>query len=80
MPNDIGNDNTDNNVDTHTSGEAVNRLAIIAVIGLFMASPILVLFAHPITAFTESVAKQQFDSKSYVDAVLSKQALPGKKN
>lgn len=58
-----------------TNGGTPNRVANIAVIGLLMASPLLVIFAGSITAFTESVAKQQFDSKGYIEAVLSKQAV-----
>lgn len=57
------------------SGDAPNPLATIAVIGLFAISPVLVIFAQPITAFTESAAKQQFDSQRYVDSVLSKQPV-----
>ncbi|WP_428085938.1 monovalent cation/H+ antiporter subunit D [Candidatus Thioglobus sp.] len=53
----------------------VNRIAVIVVIGLFTISPLLVIFAKPITTFTESAAKQQFDNKSYIEAVLSKQAV-----
>lgn len=58
------------------SAEPGNRLATIAVIALFMVSPMLVLFANPVTVFTESMAQQQFDNKSYIEAVLSKQAVP----
>ncbi len=68
------------NTDTSTMGESQisplkNRLSRITVIALFIASPLLVLFAGPITAFTESAAKQQFDSKSYIEAVLSQQPV-----
>ncbi|MGK0272659.1 MAG: multicomponent K+:H+ antiporter subunit D [Cocleimonas sp.] len=52
-------------------GEELNRSAMIAVIGLFMAGPILVIFANPITAFTELVAQQQFDNSAYIEAVLN---------
>jgi multicomponent K+:H+ antiporter subunit D len=71
---------TSNNTNRNNRGgsESLNRTSShaskSAVIVLFMASPLLVLFAGPITAFTESAAKQQFDSKSYIEAVLSKQA------
>ncbi len=72
--------NTSNNTNRNNrgGGESLSRTSShaskSAVIALFMASPLLVLFAGPITAFTESAAKQQFDSKSYIEAVLSKQA------
>lgn len=58
-----------------SSGEAPNLVATITVIGLFALSPILVIMAKPITAYTESVAKQQFDSQRYVESVLSKQPV-----
>ena len=61
------------------SGESPNRVSIIAVIILFAMSPLLVLFAQPITAFTESAAKQQLDSKRYIESVLSKQAVEAEK-
>lgn len=63
--------------DVDTGGKPYNRLSMIAVISLFMASPVLVVFARPITAFTESAARQQFDSKAYIEAVLSKQTVAG---
>lgn len=61
------------------SGESPNRVSIIAVIILFAMSPLLVLFAQPITAFTESAAKQQLDSQRYIESVLSKQAVEAEK-
>jgi len=69
-----------NGTDTNSNGndissELPNRVATIVVISLFALSPLLVLFAQPITAFTESVAKQQFDSKHYIESVLSKQPV-----
>jgi len=61
--------------DNDASSEAPNRISVIAVISLFAMSPLMVLFAQPITAFTESAAKQQLDSKRYIESVLSKQAV-----
>jgi multicomponent K+:H+ antiporter subunit D len=55
--------------------ESPNRISMMAVIGLFALSPILVIFAQPITAYTQAVAKQQFDSKAYIQSVLSKQPV-----
>ncbi len=63
----------------NTHGDPLNRKALLAAISLFIASPTLVLFAKPITDFTESVAKQQFASKAYVEAVLSQQPIPSQK-
>lgn len=71
---------TKNKTAEHTSGEPLNKLSMMAVIALFVASPVLVIFAQPITAFTEATAKQQFNSQAYVEAVLSKQAIPGVEN
>jgi multicomponent K+:H+ antiporter subunit D len=62
---------TDNDV-TRTSP---NRISIVAVISLFAVSPLLVIFAQPITTFTESAAAQQYDSKRYIESVLSKQPV-----
>ncbi|MCF6345903.1 MAG: monovalent cation/H+ antiporter subunit D [Thiomicrorhabdus sp.] len=56
-------------------GEPLNRMAFIAVIGLLLASPILVVFAQPITAFTEATANQAFNSVAYINAVLSTPAV-----
>ena len=58
-------------------GEPLNRSAYVAIAGLFMFSPILVLFANPITAFTDMAALQQFDSATYIEAVLSTAAVTG---
>jgi multicomponent K+:H+ antiporter subunit D len=58
-----------------TAAKPLNKVASLAIIGLFITSPLLVIFAQPVTLFTESVAKQQFDNKSYIDAVLSQQTV-----
>lgn len=52
-------------------GEPLNCTAFSAVIGLLAVSPILVIFANPITAYTELVAIQLFDNATYIEAVLS---------
>lgn len=52
-------------------GEPLNRAAFSAVIGLLAISPILVIFANPITAYTELVSIQLFDNATYIEAVLS---------
>ncbi len=55
--------------------ESPNRVSTITVISLFALSTLLVVFAKPVTAFTESIAEQQFDSKRYIESVLSKQPI-----
>jgi multicomponent K+:H+ antiporter subunit D len=52
-------------------GERLNKSALVAVIALFATAPIMIIFAHPITAYTDLVAAQVFDASSYIDAVLS---------
>lgn len=52
-------------------GEPLNRASFSAVIGLLAISPILVIFANPITAYTEMVSTQVFDNATYIEAVLS---------
>ncbi len=63
--------------DTHglVMGERLNCMAFIAVIALFATSPVLVLFAQPITAFTDVTAMQLFNSTHYIQAVLSTEAV-----
>jgi multicomponent K+:H+ antiporter subunit D len=58
-------------------GEPLNTSAFVAVAGLLIISPVLVIFANPITAFTDMAALQQFDSATYIEAVLSTTAKPG---
>ena len=75
--------NTDNEVNTTGGGKGDVALSHKAsgyitrslVIALFIVSPLLVLFAQPITGFTKSVASQQKNSQSYIQAVLSQQAV-----
>lgn len=52
-------------------GEPLNVAALGAVIGLLAISPILVIFANPVTAYTELVSIQIFDNATYIEAVLS---------
>lgn len=56
-------------------GEPVNKSAFVAVVGLLAASPLLVIFGNPVSSFTELVALQQFDSISYIEAVLTTPAI-----
>lgn len=69
------NSDANTKLESDTSGVAPNRVSNIVVLALFLTSPILVIFAHPITAFTESTAAQQFNNKSYIEAVLSQPAV-----
>jgi len=62
---------SDESISSSERGEPLNRMAFIAVIGLLLSSPILVVFAQPITAFTEATAHQVFNSAAYIEAVLS---------
>ena len=57
--------------------EPLNRPAFLAVLGLFLVSPLLVIFAQPITVITDSTAIQLFNSTSYIEAVLSAPAITG---
>ena len=52
-------------------GEHLNKSAFVAVAALFATAPIMVIFAHPITAYTDLVAAQVFDASSYIEAVLN---------
>jgi len=63
----------------HNPIKAEGRAPMVAVIVLFVSSPILVLFAGPITSFTESTAKQLFNNKNYIEAVLSTQPVQREK-
>ncbi len=57
------------------AGEPLNRAAFAALSGLFLASPLLVLLAHPVTAFTQATALQLADVPAYIEAVLSTPAV-----
>jgi len=59
-------------------GEALNWSAFIAIIGLFATAPIMVIFAHPITAYMDLLAAQAFDTQSYIEAVLTTGAMERK--
>ena len=57
--------------------EPMNRSAFLAVLSLFLVSPLLVIFAQPITVVTDSAAIQLFNSTNYIEAVLSAPAIMG---
>ncbi len=71
----IPNTESKNKTETKATTRPFKKIPRLAVIGLFITSPLLVLFAQPITTFTESVAKQQFDTQRYIKAVLSQQPV-----
>lgn len=48
----------------------LNRLAFAAIIGLLVTSPLLVVFAKPLSSVAEQTAMQLYDSRGYASAVL----------
>jgi multicomponent K+:H+ antiporter subunit D len=53
------------------SAGGLERGALVATIGLLSASPLLMLFAGPLTAFTLATARQTLDNSDYVAAVAT---------
>ncbi len=53
------------------SAGGLERGALVATIGLLSASPLLMLFAGPLTAFTLATARQTLDNSDYVAAVAA---------
>jgi len=60
---------------TESTGEPLNKLAYLAVLLLFSASVVLVVFAQPITSMTDAIAQQLFNSNHYIDSVLNTPAV-----
>lgn len=58
-------------------GVAFNRNAFLAVILLLATSPILVIFASPITALTDTIALQIYQPMQYIETVLNTPAVKG---
>ncbi|MDT8311958.1 MAG: monovalent cation/H+ antiporter subunit D, partial [Methylophaga sp.] len=54
---------------------ALNKMAFAAIIMLLVTSPLMVILAKPLTGFTNDIAAQQNDQRSYIDAILSTQPL-----
>lgn len=52
-------------------GNIFNNSAFIAVIFLLAMSPILVILANPISAFTDSTTAQLLNKNQYIDTVLN---------
>lgn len=52
-------------------GESFNQYAFLSVILLLGISPLLVIFANPIMAFTDSTTLQLLDKIQYIDTVLN---------
>jgi multicomponent K+:H+ antiporter subunit D len=55
-------------------GEPLNKTAFIAVVGLLMVAPLMVIFSNPLTTVTDQIALQQFDATTYIEAVLNTEA------
>lgn len=55
--------------------EPLNQSALLSVIFLLSAAVILVVFANPITDYTQQIAQQQFNTAHYIQAVLSATAI-----
>ncbi|EMR12771.1 NADH dehydrogenase (quinone) [Methylophaga lonarensis MPL] len=53
------------------AGPASKPLAVAAVLALLTAAPLLVVFAQPFTAFTETTTAQLLNTQAYIEAVLS---------
>lgn len=53
--------------------QPLNKPAFGAIVALMLVSPLMVLFAKPITDFNEQAAAQLFNSEAYIEAVLSTQ-------
>lgn len=54
---------------------ALNKAAFTAIIVLLVTSPLMVILAKPLTGFTDNIAAQQTDHRSYIDAVLNRQPV-----
>ncbi|WP_019557811.1 monovalent cation/H+ antiporter subunit D [Thiomicrorhabdus arctica] len=61
--------------ETTQTGKPLNKSALMSVVGLLSAAVILVVFANPITDYTQQIAQQQFNSSNYIQAVLSATAI-----
>lgn len=61
--------------DAKKTAPALNKTAFAAIIMLLVTSPLMVLLAKPLTGFTDNVAAQQNNHRSYIDAVMSSQPV-----
>lgn len=59
------------------SSAPFNRNAFMAVLLLLSVSPILVIFADPITAVTDAIALQIYQPMQYIETVLNTPAVSG---
>ena len=71
----LADDESANKTGSDVSPNGPVKTPTIVIISLFLASPLLVIFAQPLTTFTESAAKQQYNSDVYIEAVLSQQPV-----
>jgi multisubunit potassium/proton antiporter, PhaD subunit (2.A.63.1.1) len=60
-----------------SDGERCNRNAYVAVAFLLAVSPLLVIFATPVTALTDSIAQQLQQPMLYIETVLDTPAVTG---
>lgn len=63
--------------DEVSDGEPLNHKAAAIVIAMLLLSPVLVIFAGPVTELSQQLADQLGDSQGYIDAVLSQPARTG---
>ncbi|MGM0518117.1 MAG: monovalent cation/H+ antiporter subunit D [Campylobacterota bacterium] len=54
----------------------LSKSTVASIFYLFAFAPILVIFANPITAFTNEIATNLFDSTAYISNVLNSQVRP----
>lgn len=54
---------------------ALNQPAFVAIVGLMLISPLMVIFAHPMAEMTQQAAAQIYDASTYIEAVLQAQAV-----
>lgn len=57
------------------SKEPLDKVAFLVTALLLLSSPLLVIFAQPVIAYTEAVATQVLNAPSYLSAMQFKEAL-----
>ncbi|MGC9456154.1 MAG: monovalent cation/H+ antiporter subunit D [Halothiobacillaceae bacterium] len=60
-------------------GEAVSRMALVPVVGLFALSPLMVLFAHPVHEWMMATAQQLAVPADYIHSVLKLEPVGGER-
>jgi multicomponent K+:H+ antiporter subunit D len=64
---------------TKSDGRALNKKALIVMLLLLSTSPLLVIFAHPVSNFTAAVAEQLLNTDAYIQAVLNQPVTSGER-